>query len=140
MMLRTMICLTVAILAMVSHTGCVHANPTSAKTMVWRASNDYGDKPGNGLELSLQSNAVSGTFFLLEPSKPHDFKSGPAFPLKILERRGFELVCEVRYNENFLDKFVLKLPQNFPRREFTAILQDVKPGTTPMEFNFKRVK
>ena len=107
---------------------------------MWRASNDNGDKPGNGIELTLHDSNILGRFFLLEPEKPHNFDAGIAFPIRILERRPHELVCEVRFSPTQLDKFVLKLPESFPQGKFDATMVDAEPGDTPIKFTFKRVR
>lgn len=51
-------------------TGCIQQKTMAVTNSVGRASNDNGDKPGNGIELTLKSNIISGRFFLLEPKKP----------------------------------------------------------------------
>ena len=112
----------------------------SLSPSVWRASNDYGDKPGNGIELVLTNDVISGTFFILEPDKPHNFEAGRAFAIEIVERRARDLVCQVRFSSSQTDKFVLKLPATFPQNEFVAATHETEPGTTPIEFRFKRVR
>ena len=129
--------LPIFLLAFGSLTGCVQEKTMTATNSVWRASNDNGDKPGSGIELTLKDNLISGRFFLLEPEKAHDFIAGRAFPMKITERTPRELFCEVRFSESQLDKFVLKLPPSFPQNQFIAVMQDPEPGTSPIEFNFK---
>jgi len=128
------------VLAIGSTSGCSKSKVPLSSGAVWRASNDYGDKPGNGIELTMEGKDISGRFFILEPEKPHNFDAGRAFPLRILERRATELVCEVRFNATQTDRFVLKLPESFPQNQFVATTHDREPGTTPIEFVFKRVK
>ena len=108
--------------------------------LVWRASNDNGDKPGNGIELTLRGGKIHGQFFLLAPEKPHNFEAGHSFPITILERRAEELVCEVTFGSPQAEKFTLKLPKFFPRDRFVAIFQDAEPGTTAIDFVFERTR
>lgn len=121
-------------------TGCLKDERMSFSPSVWRASNDYGDKPGNGIELVLTNGVISGTFFILEPEKPHNFDAGRAFAIEIVERRERELVCQVRFSLSQTDKFILKLPGTFPQNEFVAVTYETKLGTMPIEFRFKRVR
>ena len=116
-----------------------NVNP-SPPPSVWRASNDYGDKPGNGIELSLIGNEISGKFFILQPENSRNFDAGRMFPIRILKRRERELVCEVTFSPLQTDKFIIKLPATFPEDEFVATTEDAEPGAIPIEFRFKRAK
>lgn len=120
--------------------GCLKAKSQMPAVSVWRASNEYGDKPGNGIELTARGNEISGRFFILEPEKPRNFDTGRSFTIRILERHVRKFVCEVKFNANQIDKFVLTLPQSFPQDQFVATTHDLEPGTTPIDFVFRRLK
>lgn len=44
--------------------GCFKSKEPERHGSVWRASNDYGDKPGNGIELVISEQGISGRFFI----------------------------------------------------------------------------
>ena len=120
--------LCILLLAGVFGLGCnVRIAPQSV-TGVWRASNDYGDKPGNGIELELSAGQLSGKYYILEPEKSDDFSSGVSFPLTLTKRSSAESMCEVPFNPAEVDKSVLKLPGKFPDVEFVATITDTEPG------------
>lgn len=111
-----------------------------AGPIVWRASNDNGDKPGNGIELTLNGEDISGAFYLLDPEKPRRFDQGVRLPMSVERQAARLLLCEVQLNALESHKFVLWLPDDFPKVEFVAVTKNVKPETVSVEFRFKRVK
>lgn len=120
--------------------GCREPKDLKSVTGVWRASNDNGDKPGNGIDLELDSGKVSGKYYILEPEKSDDFSSGVSFPMTLTRRSSTEFLCEISFNPAEVDKFVLKLPGKFPDDEFVATTTDTEPGAEPIEFKFRKIK
>src|ERR1035437_6288981 len=71
--------------------GCAKGKPA-----VWEWSEDNGDKPGIGLALGVSGDATTGTFYLLDPQKPHDLSSaGQIVRLTDLQRHGRTLTFTV---------------------------------------------
>lgn len=120
--------------------GCSSLIEARSGAGVWRASDDYGDKPGSGIELELNSGKLSGRYYILEPEKSDDFASGGSFPMTLSKRSSTEFICEVSFNPAEVDKFVLKLPGKFPDEEFVATTTDTEPGAEPIEFKFRKIK
>jgi len=107
---------------------------------VWRASEDNGDKPGFGIELTQESGRVNGKFFLLDPNKPHDFKAGRAFPTEIVQSGESELRFIVRLDDQRKDEFVVRLQDRLKGDRVNATLRDLKEGTQPIPLTFVRQK
>ena len=106
---------------------------------VWRASEDNGDKPGFGIELTEESGRVNGTFFLLDPNKPHDFKAGKAFPTQVTQSGALELRFVVQL-DNQKDEFIVVLQSPLKGDRVSATLRDLREGTEPVALTFVRQK
>jgi len=118
--------------------GCSRPIDSVTSAGIWRASNDHGDKPGNGIEIDLNGGQLSGRYYILEPEKSDDFSSGVSFPMTLTKRSSTEFMCDVSFNPAEVDKFVLKLPGKFPDEEFLATTTDTEAGADPSSLSSAR--
>jgi hypothetical protein len=105
---------------------------------VWRASTDNGDKPGNGIVLVEDGGRINGTFFLLDPNKPHNFKAGRAFPTEVVQAREGELRFVVRLGDNQKDEFAIVLQGPLTGKRVNATLRDILGERNPTALTFVR--
>jgi hypothetical protein len=106
--------------------------------MVWQTSTDNGDKPGIGIRLIGYEGQISGTFFLLDPDKPHDFSKGRAFPTQVVHTTQFDFRFLVRLNETQKDEFVITLEGPLKGRRVKATLRDLDGKGSPIALTFVR--
>ena len=104
----------------------------------WVASKASGDKPGFGIKLEENVGKVSGTFFLLDPNKPHDFNAGKSFPTEVVRTTETELRFVVHLDDGRKDEFVVSLQGALRGSGINATLRDFEPGTQPMSLRFLR--
>jgi len=105
----------------------------------WRASNDYGDKPGNGFELRITDQGkMEGRFYLLQPEKPHEFSQGASIPLKIERYGRNEMLFSLDFGAGQIEKMKLTFPQGVRGQSFDGFLQHQGGGDEPIKFVFRK--
>lgn len=106
----------------------------------WRASTKNGDKPGVGIELHRKGAELSGAFFVIDPNRPHEFRSGISFPMRIDKDSGNEIIFTVRFAPDNIqtDRLVFDPPQN--RMKVRANLESVPANGSKREYIFRRIK
>lgn len=128
------------LLVLVITVGCARPIPHMPRGSVWRASTFNGDKPGVGIELETGWNKMLGTFFILDPDMPHDFGSGVAFSMRVLDHNGTRLDCEVRLSPAETLHFSLEFRELHGAGNLSGFLLERGPDRTPVELTFSRVK
>ena len=132
-------CLYGIVLGILILSGCGKDKGLKNDVQVWRASNDNGDKPGIGIELTRVGDRMFGRFFILDPGKPHDFEAGLAYAIHVKEQKNDKLICEVSLEAGHTDSFTLQLPKSFPKDQFVGVFQRSE-RKAPIEYKFTRIK
>ncbi len=111
---------------------------------VWRASRANGDKPGVGYELIRtpkgDESHFKGTFYMLDPNKPHDFISGQSVELNIFQANDYEVHFQIPIPALQNEKYVFYLEGDWNSDEVYAIEQTSNTNARPLLFKFKRMK
>jgi hypothetical protein len=117
--------------------GCV-LQPSKPGQVVWLASTDNGDKPGNGIKLVENAGHLKATFFLLDPNKPHDFKTGRAFPTETVQSNETQIRLVVHLDENKKDEIVVEFQRPLKGKRVNATLRNVRDEGQPVALTFIR--
>jgi hypothetical protein len=106
----------------------------------WRASSENGDKPGIGIELRRKGSALSGTLFVIDPNRPHDFRSGRAFSIRVDKDTGEEVVFTVQFATDNIQtqRLIFDPPAN--RMKLRGTLEPVPANGSKQEYIFRRIK
>ena len=105
----------------------------SSGARFWKGAITNGDKPGIGLVLKeINGQIVDGTFYLLDPDKPHDFKSaGQTVPFENIQKMDSSIRFTIRLlegNTRSLHTYVLSFANTLNRKTVGANLYE--PGDT----------
>ncbi len=120
--------------------GCSQDHRIAAETGTWRASNDHGDKPGNGIELRVgKTGEFQGRFFLLRPEKPNDFLAGVSLPMAISQHSANEVLFSVDFGNGQIDHMRLSFPHRITGNTCEGVLQDQGGGDAPIRFVFHKL-
>lgn len=119
---------------------CSQDHRAVIETGTWRASNDHGDKPGNGIELRVdKTGELQGRFFLLQPEKPNDFLAGVSLPMAINQHTANEVLFSVDFGNGQIDRMKLSFPGGIAGNICEGVLQDQGGGDAPIKFIFRKL-
>jgi hypothetical protein len=118
--------------------GCSSVEPGTSGT--WCASEDNGDKPGIGIELTRTPHGVRGFMYLLDPNKPHDFGAGSRRRMEIHESTEREIRFAVQFLPTQRDEMVLRLVTPLTGGSVRGELQSADGQETPKVYEFVRTR
>lgn len=116
--------------------GCQSKGASKGAPIEWVSFEDNGDKPGIGLRIRGIGEGLTGTMYLVDPSKPGDLSSGKAFPLLFIETNSSKIVFSVDLGEAKprLMRLVLEEPKG---SKMMATLSEDKTNTVPIRLVFE---
>ena len=118
---------------------CSVKSKTENHFIVWRASEANGDKPGIGYELIEDGDKTAGSFFILEPSHPHDFDLGMRVPMTINKLSATEYRAFIPNREGKSDEIEIKFCKTLDASIKVAVIKRVG-DFSPQEYTFHRSK
>jgi hypothetical protein len=118
--------------------GCSSVQHTATGT--WRASEDNGDKPGIGIELTRHTETITGRMFLLDPNRPNDFAAGSPRPMRIQHFTDTEIRFAVDWHPDVHDEMILRLSSPLQGYRVHGVLESADHSGTPIDFDFVQTK
>lgn len=125
-----------------------NASATAVKPARWVATLYNGDKPGNGYELFVRAGKITaGTFYLLDPSTPHDLKAEGqkcAFENIVLSKNEITFSITLKsgdgtFQETLTTSWIGEL-SGMLGEEIKATVGSSQPNSTTRELLFIRVE
>ncbi len=101
---------------------------------IWRASRSEGDKPGIGIELRFGGKGVDGTYYLMDPSDPSNFRRGRAVKMKTISEDRKRLVFSVRIPGKQEWQFAIRFDQPLAGECAKAMMEWTHTFELPLEF------
>lgn len=117
--------------------GCVQP-PARTGRVVWEASAENGDKPGNGIRLVESSGQLSATYFVLDPNKPRDFSAGRELPTDTVKANPTEVRFVVHLNTNETREIVVRFRGPLSGKSLNAIVRGFRAGNQSSTMTFVR--
>ena len=116
------------------------SSPQAPRTETWRWSNEEGDKPGSGFELSRTGSKLAVAMFVLDPNKPHDFSAGWRANTKLQRVEPLDIYFTVDVPPE--KAFNVHLHLNSPLQGDTvkAVMGDTESSSLSPEFKLHRVQ
>jgi hypothetical protein len=106
----------------------------SEQIAIWRAWRSEGDKPGMGLEIRVSSKGVEGTYVLMDPADPSDFKRGRPVPMKTISESPKRLVFAVHLPGSSEWHFGLRFDHPLAGDSVLAVMEWTQTFELPLEF------
>lgn len=101
---------------------------------IWRASRSEGDKPGMGIELRFSGKGVKGTYFIMDPSDPSNFRQGRSVPMKTISDGPKRLVFAVQLPGSNDWQFGIRFDHPLAGKSVKAMMEWTQSFELPLEF------
>jgi hypothetical protein len=108
----------------------------------WRASEEHGDKPGIGFDITRAGDKITGFGYIIDPNKPGDFSAEHSVKIPLEISRADDKVIDftVQWNDSLKDQMILEPISPIGGKSFVGVLSNFDhPENRQIVLNFVRL-